>query len=95
MKKTSLILASAFIASAFVLAAPKKTSAFPKDSDPLVNTKKETTNYVNFKKDKNTGEIFTEYLCDKVMTEEEIAKTMEATPKVPRIKKVRKRVTMN
>lgn len=89
MKKTSLIFASAFLASAFVFAAPKKNSSFPKDFDPLVNTKKETTNYVNFKKDKNTGEIFTEYLCDKVMTEEEIAKTMEATPKVPRIKKTR------
>ena len=81
MKKISLICASLFAAAAFVFAAPKVKNVYPKNTDPSVNSKKETTNYVNFKRNKDTGEIKTEYLCDKLLTPEQIEKTAEAAPK--------------
>ncbi len=89
MKKLSLVLISTFMAAACIFAAPKKASKFPKNSDPLVNAKNETTNYVELKRNKETGEVTVKYWRDRVMSPEEIEKTMAATPDVPRIKKVR------
>ena len=86
MKKLTILLTSFLVAVSCVYGVPRSKGAkskYPENFDALVNTKKETTNYVNFKHNRETGEVKTEYLCDKVMTEEEIAKTMEATPDVP------------
>lgn len=80
MKKSILALLVLAVSSSLAIAAFPKKSAYPQNFDASVNTKKETTNYVNFKKEKD-GTRKTEYLCDKVISEEEFAKTAEATPK--------------
>ncbi len=80
VKKFAFAFLAFAAAAGCAFAAPRGKVSWPENSDPLDNTTKENTHYYNDKKDKE-GNPYVEYIRDKVLTPEQLAKTAEAAPK--------------